>query len=89
MTEQEIKTIAAKLQAEHDELEPYFNQVCNKTDWKAPIDAFCRIEDYLKIKKAIAFFTATDASFSKMCPPSDECVRVQSIGYRAGPAGDH
>jgi hypothetical protein len=89
MTEQERQALATKLQAERDELKPHFDQVCSKTDWKAPIDTTCRREHKENVARAIEFFTATNVSFSEMRPPSDEWVRVQSRGYRAGPAGDH
>jgi hypothetical protein len=89
MTEQEMKMIIKETLADREELKPYFDQVCSKTDWKARIDAICRREDLVKVSKAIEFFTATEASFVEMCPPSIDWLRVQSIGYRAGPAGDH
>jgi hypothetical protein len=86
MTDKEIVALAAKLEAERDKLNPYFSMVCNSADWKSAIDASCRREDKENVAKAIEFFTATDASFSEMRPPSEGWVRVQSIGYRAGPA---
>lgn len=86
MTEQEMQVTAKRLQAEHIELKPYFDRVCNKSDWKRKIDAFCRIEDAEKVIRAIAFFTATEAKITRM---NDEWVRVQADGYRLGPAGDH
>jgi hypothetical protein len=89
MTEQKMKTLAAKLGAEQEELKPYFAQVCPKPDWKSPIDAFCRREDLSQVMRAIEFFTATLTTYLEVVPPCKEWVRVQSIGYRAGPAGDH
>ena len=89
MTEQEMKIVADKLGAEREELKPHFDQVCSKTDWKSRIDTTCCRSDKEKVARAIGFFTATEASFSEMCPPSVDWLRVQSIGYRAGPAGDH
>lgn len=89
MTEQEIQAEALRLQVEHNELKPYFDAVCNKRDWKSPIDAFCRRDDLPRVKRAIAFFTATDAIHQEVMPPNSEWVRVLSIGYRQGPAGDH
>lgn len=86
MTEQEMQVTATRLQAEHVELKPYFDQVCDRHDWKRPIDAFCRIEDAEKVMRAISFFTATSAKLTRM---NYEWVRVQADGYRRGPAGDH
>lgn len=89
MTEQERHALALKLQVEHNELKPHFDAVCNKRDWKGPIDAFCRRDDLPVVKRAIAFFTATDAIYQEVMPPNSEWVRVLSVGYRQGPAGDH
>jgi hypothetical protein len=89
MTDEQIKEMAAKLNAQKDELKPYFDQVYPTSDWKAPIDAFCRREDKEKVAEAVKFFTATEATFQEPVPPSKDWLRVHSIGYRAGPAGDH
>lgn len=89
MTEQERQQLAKQLQAEKAELEPIFYQICDPKDCKAPIDALVRLEDKEKAARAIAFFTATDATFEEPTPPRAGWVRVKSIGYRAGPAGDH
>lgn len=89
MTEQDIEAKRKALQAEREELEPYFNQVCNKGDWKDPIDAFCRRSDASNVTRAITFFTATSATLLEPVPPCADWIRVQSEGYRRGPAGDH
>ena len=86
MTEQEQLQLAAKLEVERAELEPLFDKVCNQSDWKAPIDAFCRREDQQKVARAIEFYTATTATFTEPIPPCNDWVRVQAIGYRRGPA---
>jgi hypothetical protein len=86
MNEKDMKIEAAKLEAESLELAPFFDQVVNKTDWKAPIDAFCREEDLPKVTRAIEFFTATAVVRLEPVPPCKGWVRVQAKGYRAGPA---
>jgi hypothetical protein len=73
---------------ERDALLPYFDLVCDKKNWKAPIDAFCRIEYTDNIRKAIVFFTATQADFTQKNDYPPGWCRVQAIGYRNGPAGD-
>lgn len=77
---------------EHEEIRAehavYFKMVCNLEDWRNPIDACCRVGDVENVYRAIAFFTATEAVFTPLTEVPGWC-RVQSIGYRAGPAGDH
>lgn len=67
-------------------LKPFFDEVCNPKDWKAPIDAFIRPKDKLRTAEAILFFTATTARFEKQL---NGWLRVIAKGYRNGPAGDH
>ncbi len=70
-----------------DEMSKYFEMVCDKGDWKAPINAYCRREDAEKVKEAIVFFTATEPIFMPTLSPG--WVRVTAKGYREGPAGDY
>lgn len=69
-------------------LKPFFDKVCNPKDWKAPIDACIREEERFRVYEAIQFFTGTQADFTAMDMPIG-WLRVTSIGYRNGPAGDH
>ena len=87
MTEEKRAEMIAKMNAEKDELTPYFEAVQDRGDWKNPIDGFIREEDIQKTASAIMFFTATTASFENTTSPG--WVRVTSEGYRRGPAGDH
>ena len=74
--------------AERETLKPVFDMVCDKDDWKAPIHAHFNPNEVAQdtVKRAVMFFTATEATFT---PITENCTRVESIGYRAGPAGDH
>lgn len=72
----------------NDELETiFFGEVCNKEDWKSPIEVWCLGEDVLKICEAIRFFTATEPSVE--LNPTNMRYLITSEGYRMGPAGDY
>lgn len=64
-----------------------FNKVANKQDWRAPIDAVVKVEDFESIAEAVMFFTATQLRVDENL--GNGMVRAKSPGYRAGPAGDH
>jgi hypothetical protein len=75
-------------------LESAFNTVQPKTHWKDPIDAIVPSESLAITVEAIMFYTATPCTVTpceagKDMEPEQRYFRVQSIGYRAGPAGDH
>lgn len=67
-----------------------FNHVCDPNDWKAPVDAIVPWGLANIYIDAIRFMTAT-------IPTAERCAdvtgnpsfRLQSVGYRMGPAGDH
>lgn len=67
-------------------LEAAFNAVQNKVDWKSPISAIITEAKVDVTIEAIEFFTGTKSTLTKL---GDGLVLIQSIGYRAGPAGDH
>lgn len=70
-----------------EELEAAFNLVANPDDWKAPIYKILPNmgTDVRLIRAAICHFTATIPQIKF----GYDTVVVSSIGYRAGPAGDH
>jgi len=70
-----------------DELEKAFDSVSNPEDWKAPIFAIVPGEAVLVIVEAIKFYTATVPTVSLNTSTME--YYIESIGYRAGPAGDH
>ena len=70
-----------------EELEKGFALVQPTDDWKAPICAVLPTSvDLRLVRAAITHFTATIPRFTFL---GGDKVRVSSIGYRAGPAGDH
>ena len=71
-----------------DELEAAFNKVADPNDWRGPIDAVVAAGEVPIVDAAIAFFTATQ-TFLTPTDKSRKHFRVQSVGYRVGPAGDH
>lgn len=69
-----------------EQMQTAFGKVCNPKDWKASINAVIDEADRDLVQRAISYMTATDCSFSPAKPGK---LRVRSIGYRRGPAGDH
>ena len=62
------------------ELTPFFNAVCDKTNWKLPIKATIRREDLAQTIRAIEWFagsrtTVTDLGSDQVC--------VEAPGYYA------
>jgi len=73
------------------ELEEAFERVSNRADWKAPIAANVLGSQMDVTIAAIVHFTATNPrtayiGYNEAC---QTIYHVTSIGYRAGPAGDH
>jgi hypothetical protein len=66
-----------------ESLEQAFNSVCNRDDWKAPIETVIFPADQAIVAEAIAFYTATEAVFIKQ----GNMLLVKALGYRNGPAG--
>jgi len=82
----------------HQILKAAFEAVCDKTDWKNPINALVRVDEYDFIGldlyiKAVVHFTGTTPEvyvaegFDKQ--KGYAIYRLVSEGYRLGPAGDH
>lgn len=71
---------------DHDLLKETFNKLCDKDDWKAPIDALIPIGEFDAdlFERAILYFTSTSPSFDQ---DNLGNVRVIADGYREGPAG--
>lgn len=70
-----------------DDLAAAFETVHDPDDWKNPIDAKVSGQMVDVTVAAIIFYTATVPTVSLDLDTMKYCVR--SIGYRAGPAGDH
>ena len=71
------------------ELRAAYDRIRNPVDWKAPIDAILRLDQVPIAQAAVEFFTATKLRITTSYAEPRNYVRVQAIGYRAGPAGDH
>lgn len=65
-----------------------FKKVESPTNWKAPINTivYLNADELALLPYAIEFFTATPAKITSM-PLGG--YHVMSVGYAAGPAGDH
>ena len=70
-----------------EQLKAAFDAMANPDDWKAPISALVKGEAVLLCVAAIEFYTGTDAQVA--LDVSTMTYAIESMGYRAGPAGDH
>lgn len=68
-------------------LRELFSEICDKVDWKGPIDTVVDADMLDLYKEAIAFMTATDTRI--VGGINQGKFRIVSVGYHAGPAGDH
>ena len=65
-----------------------FDMVADADDWRGPIDAWVSQENLCAVLQAVEFFTATQAKVTEVDHGilGEIKVRVEAIGYRAGPA---
>ena len=63
-----------------------FKLICDPTDWKAPISAQVPFESASLFVDAIVYHTG---SYPKSTRTAEGAFLLESIGYRAGPCGDH
>lgn len=66
------------------QLHDFFQSVCDRDDWRGPIDIIVEVYSLSGVVAAIEFYTATEVKVSMTL--GGEYV-VQSVGYRAGRAG--
>lgn len=64
-----------------------FDQICDKDDWKEPIDCMVPWEAANIYMQAIVYMTATSARCDFVKKDGREWARLTSVGYRNGPAG--
>ncbi len=67
-------------------LRKYFNKVCDKKDWKKPINAYITFGERTLVESAIMYYTGTKAKFVPDSPDTDD-LKVTALGYRMGPCG--
>jgi len=81
-----------------EELEAAFRLVQNGTHWKGPVKAIVSAEQLGVTVIAVAWFTGTPCTVEPAVDPSETTLThprkdtkfvITSIGYAAGPAGDH
>ena len=70
-----------------DDLRSAFRVLHDPEDWRAPIDVFVDPASAQLAVASIIFMTATDPIKTLVETPNGYRVRVQSEGYRNGPAG--
>jgi hypothetical protein len=85
-TQNEIGNLESGVAFSQAQLEAGFNAVCDKSDWKAPINAVVGESLVGLVYSAIMHFTATCPKVTRM---ENGNFSLTSIGYRRGPAGDH
>ena len=65
-----------------------FDRVADANDWRAPIDYIIEAELRSEVEAAVIHYTATVPTFTDVQAQNGvRMVRVQAVGYRAGPAG--
>ena len=71
-----------------DVMSKVFDRVADANDWRAPIDYIIEAELRSEVEAAVIHYTATVPTFTDVQPHNGvRMVRVQAVGYRAGPAG--
>jgi hypothetical protein len=60
------------------QLRSYFDMVCNKKDWKDPINSTCKKEHIENVRSAIIFFTGSSPTFTHI---RDDMYKVEAKGY--------
>lgn len=83
---EEIDRIAGYTDEYVNQLKAAFDAVADPADWKNPIHAIVTADHLGITLDAIEFYTATQATVKAVNPG---IYYVHSIGYHAGPAGDH
>jgi hypothetical protein len=64
-----------------------FEQICNKDDWKEPVDCVVPWTTANLYGQAITFMTATAPVYgTPYLHEGQQMVRITADGYRAGPA---
>ena len=61
----------------HNQMKELLNKVVDKSNWKNPINSFCREEDVDGLSKAITFFTGSTPNFRRL---GDKII-VTADGY--------
>jgi hypothetical protein len=67
-------------------LRAVFNAVCDRRDWRAPVNALAHGSAVPVVFEAVQFMTGTLPTVHHL---GGEDFVVKSEGYRLGPCGDH
>lgn len=82
------KTVMVSLFDYQALMQSAFDQVCDKADWKGPIDCIVPWHAVHLYLEAVKFMTAAEVTFERCSDAQgNPAMRVRSVGYRAGPAG--
>lgn len=67
-----------------------FDQICDKNDWKAPINARVPWGAANVYMDAVTYMTAAPVECRMITQDGGQAfAHITSVGYRMGPAGDH
>lgn len=66
-----------------------FSKIKPDEDWRGPVEGYVKAEELVTTIEAIMFMTATECTVEPVMVDNIPAFKVRSIGYRAGPAGDH
>ena len=77
------KTITVTFEQEVELMKLAFTQICNKTNWKLPIDAIVPISHVTLYSRAITFMTGATVHAIEQ-PKTPMMVRLTSLGYYGG-----
>lgn len=66
-----------------------FDQICDPTDWRGPIDALVPWDSANIYVQAVRYMTATVCECRQVKKGGEIYAHLTSVGYRMGPAGDH
>lgn len=66
-----------------------FDQICDKQDWKAPVNALVPWEAANIYMDAVTYMTAVRPDCNRVVKEGVVYGHITCVGYRMGPAGDH
>ena len=85
LTFTDYDSVMDDMEDDDNKLRKAFDRVCDKKDWKKPVNAWIPKKDFNLVNDAIIFMTSTPA---EIVAKKGSKVKIHADGYRAGPAGD-
>lgn len=82
-TNEKIAAQVATVDQHNEKLRAFFGKICNKENWKYPIDAIIRAEDEELAVEAIVFMTGGGNIITCAHPKKKGMIRIKAPGYYA------